>query len=251
MEEISVNGEIYVKSLVLAKKYGYTSDYLGQLCRGGDIDCTMVGRTWYVKEQSLLDHKKTRYRSTAAKSKSSLRQMTAVEVGPKKAVSSPVKPINQKSYHYESDISDLLPLIKKLEYAKEEEILAPNKPILSENEAFVEEKPIEVVETPLVIKRVHPRPRLRTIPAPVSISQRVDNKNAIISPIKVQKKNTSLGLVIALSLLTIVLEIALLTGSLGLKKQVIASTNGPAMVLYGFDLGDVKEGLSDLSQTFF
>jgi len=36
---------------------GYTSDYIGQLCRAGKLDCAMLGRGWFVTEDSLSLHK--------------------------------------------------------------------------------------------------------------------------------------------------------------------------------------------------
>ena len=38
--------------------FGYTQDYIGQLCRGEKIDARRIGRTWYVCEKSILEHKK-------------------------------------------------------------------------------------------------------------------------------------------------------------------------------------------------
>jgi len=75
MEEISFKGENYVKASVLAEKYGYTSDYVGQLCRSDQVRATLVGRSWYVNEESLLEHRKGRYRSTLAKSKELVRKL--------------------------------------------------------------------------------------------------------------------------------------------------------------------------------
>ena len=74
MEEISVNGETYVKASVLAKNFGYTADYIGQLCRSGQVKATLVGRSWYVNEDSVREHRKGRYRSNSAKAKDHLRQ---------------------------------------------------------------------------------------------------------------------------------------------------------------------------------
>lgn len=249
MEEISVNGEIYVKSLVLAKKYGYTSDYLGQLCRGGDIKCTMVGRTWYVHEQSLLEHKKTRYRSTAAKSKSTLRKMASVEVGQPKILRSPLTaPENRPLRHqYETDESDLLPLIKKLETVKQEEKI--KEPILdntAENKDISDEIVMEAVVSPVVIRRPHPRPRLRTIPAPSQPKMKVVEEKP-----QLRMVGHSRVAVIALMLLTLLVETALVAGSLGLERQVITTRENAAMVLYGFDITGIKESLSDLVQKFF
>lgn len=62
MDKVLVDGTTYVKSSLLAKKFRYTSDYLGQLCRSGKVDCQLVGRSWYINEDSLLAHKDSRYK---------------------------------------------------------------------------------------------------------------------------------------------------------------------------------------------
>ncbi|KKT75025.1 MAG: hypothetical protein UW71_C0009G0015, partial [Parcubacteria group bacterium GW2011_GWB1_44_7] len=38
--------------------FGYTQDYVGQLCRSEKVDARRIGRTWYVCEKSILEHKK-------------------------------------------------------------------------------------------------------------------------------------------------------------------------------------------------
>ncbi len=35
---------------------GYAADYIGQLCRGGKLDAVMIGKTWFVVEESLKGH---------------------------------------------------------------------------------------------------------------------------------------------------------------------------------------------------
>ena len=65
MNSVSVDGKNYVKAKVLARNLGYTGDYVGQLCRAGKVDAQLVGRSWYVNEESLKEHKQGRYRSNA------------------------------------------------------------------------------------------------------------------------------------------------------------------------------------------
>ena len=36
---------------------GYSKDYVGQLCRQGELECKKIGRVWYVTEDSILNHK--------------------------------------------------------------------------------------------------------------------------------------------------------------------------------------------------
>ena len=66
MKTITVDGEEYTKASILAELFGYTSDYIGQLCRANKVDAKLVGRSWYVNEYSLGKHKDTRYEALRA-----------------------------------------------------------------------------------------------------------------------------------------------------------------------------------------
>lgn len=75
MDTITFDGKEYTKGAVLAERFKYTADYLGQLCRGKKVDARLVGRAWYVNLDSLLEHRSNRYKSTEAS-----------EIYPKKAI---------------------------------------------------------------------------------------------------------------------------------------------------------------------
>lgn len=49
------------KNYISAKRasiiFGYTSDYVGQLCRLGKLECKMIGRSWFVSEESVIKHR--------------------------------------------------------------------------------------------------------------------------------------------------------------------------------------------------
>ncbi|MEK7148281.1 MAG: hypothetical protein AAB758_03200, partial [Patescibacteria group bacterium] len=60
MLDIFKGGEDYISASKAAEKIGYSSDYIGQLCRAKKIPGKLVGRTWYVDLNSLLEHKKNR-----------------------------------------------------------------------------------------------------------------------------------------------------------------------------------------------
>ncbi len=47
------NGKQFISSKVAAVRYGFTRDYIGQLCRGNKVSSQLIGRTWYVHEVSL------------------------------------------------------------------------------------------------------------------------------------------------------------------------------------------------------
>lgn len=75
MKSIVLHGTEFIKASDAAKAHGYTTDYIGQLCRSGKIEAQLVGRTWYVTESSLLQHRKNRYRSSQKKTKEAIKEV--------------------------------------------------------------------------------------------------------------------------------------------------------------------------------
>lgn len=55
--DLYFDGKKFISSNRAAKISGYVNDYIGQLCRDGKLVCKMVGRSWYVSSDSLLEHK--------------------------------------------------------------------------------------------------------------------------------------------------------------------------------------------------
>ena len=67
MDTIAFDGVEYVKASVAAKRFRYTSDYIGQLCRSKKIDARLVGRTWFVNVDSIETHRKNKHKKVSAK----------------------------------------------------------------------------------------------------------------------------------------------------------------------------------------
>lgn len=57
MDEILIGEKKYVSSKQAAKMTGYAKDYIGQLCREGRVPARLVGRSWYVLESAIQDHR--------------------------------------------------------------------------------------------------------------------------------------------------------------------------------------------------
>lgn len=57
MDEITIDGKVYVSSKQAAKITGYAKDYVGQLCREGRVEARLVGRNWYVLEDAIREHR--------------------------------------------------------------------------------------------------------------------------------------------------------------------------------------------------
>ena len=59
MEELIFAGNKYISSKRAAKLTGYTTDYIGQMCRAEKMDCRLVGRNWYINEGVAREQKKS------------------------------------------------------------------------------------------------------------------------------------------------------------------------------------------------
>ncbi|PIR40325.1 MAG: hypothetical protein COV33_00350, partial [Candidatus Zambryskibacteria bacterium CG10_big_fil_rev_8_21_14_0_10_34_34] len=78
---IYLKGKKYISARRATEITGYTSDYIGQLCRAKKIPANLVGRSWYVleseilnyKDKNLLTHKKTLKTRKSKKEVSSLK----------------------------------------------------------------------------------------------------------------------------------------------------------------------------------
>lgn len=57
MDELTIDDKKYISSKRAAKLTGYAKDYIGQLCREGRVPARLVGRTWYVLESAVEDHR--------------------------------------------------------------------------------------------------------------------------------------------------------------------------------------------------
>jgi hypothetical protein len=56
-DSIELDGNTYIPSARAARLVGYTKDYVGQLARAGKLDAKLVGRSWYINEDSIRKHK--------------------------------------------------------------------------------------------------------------------------------------------------------------------------------------------------
>jgi hypothetical protein len=61
VKTVVLDGKSYTKASEVAAQFGYTADYIGQLCRGKKIDARLVGRTWFVHVPSVEAHRDQRY----------------------------------------------------------------------------------------------------------------------------------------------------------------------------------------------
>lgn len=62
-DNIIIDGKTYISARRGAEIAGYSADYVGQLCRAGRIECAMIGRSWYVGEESILKHQEEAFKA--------------------------------------------------------------------------------------------------------------------------------------------------------------------------------------------
>ncbi len=53
MDELQISGKRFISAKRIARENSYTSDYVGQLIRGGKVVGQKVGRAWYVDAESF------------------------------------------------------------------------------------------------------------------------------------------------------------------------------------------------------
>lgn len=111
MEVLVLDGKNYVKASKAARDLGYATDYVGQLCRSGQIDAHLIGRTWYVHQEQLSTYRVEKKRMSKIKAREYAKK-TIAEFQAK-------APETKNNYRnidiqYESDSSDLIPATRKL-----------------------------------------------------------------------------------------------------------------------------------------
>jgi len=166
MKTVVLDGVQYTKSTTLAEEFGYTSDYLGQLCRAKKVDARLVGRTWFVNPDSLHEHKegaqqkpsttddlkvKSRPADTASNVKihrinvdAPLKNKTVklvtknarVEWGP---ADSDTKMVHHQSISYDRDTENLMPSLSKSTDEREPDDSSEN--ITSQSKKYLRVEP--------------------------------------------------------------------------------------------------------------
>lgn len=196
MDVVTHNGKDYKKATLVAKEFGYTTDYIGQLCRAKKVDARLVGRAWYVNVDSLQAHKKNRYKADFAAKVAAkdplyeLEQERAAETtSPTPARRVAVEPVLKNKtlkitqhlrdgatmvpVQYDIDEEDLLPTIKKatrLTPAPEPQESEPRTRRMSDGDQMTDEE------------RRRPQPAKPAKPIRVRIPKRQQTKPTTLRP---------------------------------------------------------------------
>lgn len=100
MDELLIEDKRYVSSKRAAQMTGYAKDYIGQLCREGRVPARLVGRSWYVLETAIQDHR-----------------FGTADIQPMEPIKEPsptVLPSTWEPPRYEASSDDLLPSVNRL-----------------------------------------------------------------------------------------------------------------------------------------
>lgn len=115
---IILEGKNYISARRAAKIINYAQDYIGQLCRSGKLDCKMIGRSWFVTEESLLAHRESAVDSTEERV-AKIAKNVASDINDQKIVT-PVAPIISPVFvaptskiNYETENKSFLPELNK------------------------------------------------------------------------------------------------------------------------------------------
>ena len=59
MNELMIEGKKFYSSRRTGDILGYTNDYVSKLCRNGKLNARMIGRSWYISEDSIQNYKES------------------------------------------------------------------------------------------------------------------------------------------------------------------------------------------------
>lgn len=114
-DSLILEGKVYISARRAAKIINYAQDYIGQLCRANKLDCKMVGRSWFVTEESLLAHRESAIDSMHEKVSKSVKNIdieTRLAIQQDALIKSKIVD-DQNPVKYEAEKSPLLPELTK------------------------------------------------------------------------------------------------------------------------------------------
>jgi hypothetical protein len=139
MEVLVLDGKNYVKASKAARDLGYATDYVGQLCRTGQVDAHLIGRTWYVNPDQLGTHRVEKKRMSRTKAREQARRLIVAE---RSSAASSAKRNTYKNVaiSYEQDAAPLMPETRRLSIAAEKPRYATHVESSDEQETVIENR---------------------------------------------------------------------------------------------------------------
>lgn len=119
-DTLNIDGRIYISSRRAAEISKYSNDYVGQLCRGGKVPARMMGRTWFVDQEALLEHKRAAEEALRARSRAGVYTYApaavqeAAQAAPAEHIpAAPAVPHTATSATADADVKPFLPVLEK------------------------------------------------------------------------------------------------------------------------------------------
>ena len=137
MDELIFAGNKYISSKRAGKLTGYTTDYIGQMCRGAKMECRLVGRNWYISEKAVREQKKS-FKKAQLNEDNRAIEYKKIELEP--------------MYYSNDDRSNNINLNKKPIVDEEKELVLPSQDIgenvveIKSKESIVEDIPTDIQE---------------------------------------------------------------------------------------------------------
>lgn len=144
MEVLVLDGKNYVKASKAAKELGYATDYVGQLCRSGQVDAHLIGRTWYVNQEQLGSHRVEKKRISRVKAREQAKK--SIEEHRLK-VTETTNTYKNIDIQYEGDDRELIPT-PKISPEKKLEIKSESAHAKAIAEAEFEETGGNIIDNP-------------------------------------------------------------------------------------------------------
>lgn len=210
MDELIFAGNKYISSKRASKVTGYTTDYIGQICRADKIECRLVGRNWYIKEKDLEKNKKSFKKEQGLNHK---KQEGAIGY----------EKISPELLYYSNDKRSLNPEISKTHIEEGE-----GNSLAGGEENNEKEIPIRIIENPRIpLERYTPRP--------------IQRQTVRRQPIVPQQAYRGFPMVASIALVLMLAGVLLIAGTLTLEQVVYYSSKDKKNLNTSIQLANVQE----------
>lgn len=195
MDELIFAGNKYISSKRAGRMTGYTTDYLGQLCRADKIDCRFVGRNWYINEKAINEQKKDFKKEQLAEN------IRTIEY----------KKIELEPMYYRNDARSNNPEIDKIA-TREEQDAGLGIVNLEPKEDSEENTPVRIIKRHEISVKRYNNP---------NIVSRTERRIAIRQQILPQQASRMLPMIVAVITSVIILVgILFIAGTLTLEQEI-------------------------------
>lgn len=200
MKTVVLEGKTYTKASEVAKQFRYTSDYIGQLCRGKKVDARLIGRTWFVYVPSVEAHRDQRYayqksQATPVPTLPSVQSEHSVDMTSKKFAKRVVPPpLTHRPFEPKSPPAETFfnprPKYESDEYALYPKIAKePKITLLKVGIAESEQLSISSAKKTLTTLKPEPLPEV-ILSGSLSVKGIADNEEAIVEEMDTEEKTS-------------------------------------------------------------